>query len=134
MVVFPPLAARTAGAAAINAAKMVLRMVPFIVPDSVLAAAAAGSAKLGRNRHPVGTERLLGACAPERRRFDWVPVGAHLLLGVRVGVGVHALVAQLGAVDGSDVTRGQWIHTQFTRIPAAFMMARFTAVRAICTL
>src|SRR5450759_4549145 len=132
MVVVPLLAARPEPArtspARIDA---VLRIGPLIV--LVLTTSAPLGAKLGVHGHPVRPEGLLGAGAPERRRRDGVAVEL-LLLRVRVREGVHPLVAQLRAVGGGDVTRGQRIHAQFPFMPAAIMMARLTAVRAIWTL
>ena len=101
----------------------------------MLAATAAGGAQLGRHGYAVRAEVLLGAGAPERRGFDRVPVNGLISLrnGSRPGK-YMPLWRSFAQCDGRDVTRGQWIHTQFTFIPAAFMIARFTAVRAIWTL
>src|SRR5207248_3442067 len=89
--------------------------------------------ELSRDGQPVGAERTLRACAPEGRGLDLVAVERHLFR-VRVSLAVHALVAQLQAVRRGDVARCELVHTQFTFMPAAFMMARLTAVRAIWTL
>src|SRR3954464_9593950 len=96
----------------------------------VLAAGASCGARGGGRGHAIRAKRLLGAGAPEGRRLDSVAIERHLLR-MRVGLRVHAFMAELYAVSRSDEARVQRVHAQFPFSPAASMTARFTAVRAI---
>src|SRR5688500_10153303 len=100
----------------------------------MLAADPAVGAMCRAGGQAVGAERLLSADAPVRRGFDGVPIHRIEISGL--GPDVHALVAQVRAVQGCYVPRGQlWMrHGHTTFMPAALRIARLTAVRAICTL
>ena len=100
----------------------------------VIAAGATGTAVAGRRRLTVWSKGLLGADAPIRGRLDRIPVNRIQI--ALVGADVHAFMAQVRTVQRRNVSRREFGmgHGHTTFIPAAFRIARFTAVRAIWTL
>src|SRR4051794_31619139 len=96
---------------------------------------AAVLAEVGPDRVAVGPERRHRFLAPVRRRV--VGIEEAQRLRVRHGHDVHRLMANVLAVDpGNHVGRVRVMHGDLytTFWPAARSSARFTAVRAICTL
>ena len=100
----------------------------------MIAAGTAGTAAAGGCGLAIRAEGFLRANAPVRRGLDRIAVDRIQVSGFWPHV--HPFMAQVRTMEWRNVPRCQFGmgHGHTTFIPAAFRIARLTAVRAIWTL